>query len=485
LCAKILDFEIIEFNASDTRSKKSLQNLVREATISGSILGMFKKGKQSKKVLIMDEVDGMSSGDRGGSTELLDIIKNSGIPIICICNDRSAPKMKSLANHCLDLKFRRYYLLIRPTAQQLEKRMGVIAVKEGLNLGANAIGELNQSTSGDIRQILNILSTFRLSERNLTFDASKKMAQQAPKHIIMSPFDIAGKLFSQQNFRSTTMADKIDYYFQDYSLIPLMVQENYINMQPAISRETGLVGKKLAQHVIMMMANAAESVSMGDLLDTAQRNENQWGLLPIHAVISTIRPCFFTHGTMQGMIRFPSWLGQNSKQTKTKRILRELQTKMRLKVSCDKTQFGLEYLPVLSKRLTLPLVKGVEEIQGVIDLMDEYFLNREDWDGIIDLGYSNLLQGIETKTKSAFTRIYNKGVHPSPFTTSSSVGTKKTKAVVDVPDCDDLIVGEDDEEEEEEEDVGKDVKKVEKKVPKKRKSVGEASGSKGKAKKQK
>lgn len=175
MVARISDFEVIEFNASDTRSKKSLQSLVRESTISGSILGMFKKGKKSKKVLIMDEVDGMSSGDRGGSTELLDIIKKTGIPIICICNDRTAPKMKSLANYCLDLKFRRYLLLIRPTAQQLEKRMGVIAAKEGLNLGANAIGELNQSTSGDIRQILNILSTFRLSDRNLTFDASKKM----------------------------------------------------------------------------------------------------------------------------------------------------------------------------------------------------------------------------------------------------------------------------------------------------------------------
>lgn len=35
----------------------------------------------------MDEVDGMSS-DRGGSKALIDIIKLTKVPIICICNDR-------------------------------------------------------------------------------------------------------------------------------------------------------------------------------------------------------------------------------------------------------------------------------------------------------------------------------------------------------------------------------------------------------------
>ena len=37
----------------------------------------------------MDEVDGMAGNeDRGGILELINTIKNSKIPIICICNDR-------------------------------------------------------------------------------------------------------------------------------------------------------------------------------------------------------------------------------------------------------------------------------------------------------------------------------------------------------------------------------------------------------------
>jgi len=41
---------------------------------------------QDKAVLIMDEVDGMSGGDRGGVADLIASIKSSKVPIICICN---------------------------------------------------------------------------------------------------------------------------------------------------------------------------------------------------------------------------------------------------------------------------------------------------------------------------------------------------------------------------------------------------------------
>lgn len=54
----------------------------------------------------MDEVDGMSGNeDRGGVQELIALIKKSKIPIIAMCNDRNHPKIRSLANHCFDLRF--------------------------------------------------------------------------------------------------------------------------------------------------------------------------------------------------------------------------------------------------------------------------------------------------------------------------------------------------------------------------------------------
>ena len=51
-----------------------------------------------KTVLIMDEVDGMSGGDRGGIADLIASIKSSHIPIICLCNNKYSQKIKNLIN---------------------------------------------------------------------------------------------------------------------------------------------------------------------------------------------------------------------------------------------------------------------------------------------------------------------------------------------------------------------------------------------------
>ena len=39
--------------------------------------------------------------------ELVGLIKNTKIPIICMCNDRNHPKIRTLANYCFDLRFQR------------------------------------------------------------------------------------------------------------------------------------------------------------------------------------------------------------------------------------------------------------------------------------------------------------------------------------------------------------------------------------------
>ena len=39
--------------------------------------------------------------------ELIQIIKSSKIPIICLCNDRQHQKIRSLAGHCFDLRFQK------------------------------------------------------------------------------------------------------------------------------------------------------------------------------------------------------------------------------------------------------------------------------------------------------------------------------------------------------------------------------------------
>lgn len=117
LCARLGGYAVIELNASDVRSKKLLELSFQSAIDNTSLDGFF--GGASKKlfadqpdagekaVLIMDEVDGMSAGDRGGVGALNALIKKTKIPIICIANDSKSQKMRPLAPTTASLVFRK------------------------------------------------------------------------------------------------------------------------------------------------------------------------------------------------------------------------------------------------------------------------------------------------------------------------------------------------------------------------------------------
>jgi len=75
-----LDAEILELNASDLRNKKKVAEIVGPASRQKSL---FKKNK----ILLIDEVDGISARDRGGLGELLTIMQVSAFPVIITAND--------------------------------------------------------------------------------------------------------------------------------------------------------------------------------------------------------------------------------------------------------------------------------------------------------------------------------------------------------------------------------------------------------------
>ena len=67
--------------------------------------------------------------------------------------------------------------------------------------------------------------------------------------------------------------------------------------------------------VLELVDNAAESISDGDVVDRMiHGSQQQWSLMPTHAIFSFVRPASFAYGNMTDRSQFTSWLGQNSKQ---------------------------------------------------------------------------------------------------------------------------------------------------------------------------
>lgn len=317
LVAKLEGFDVVETNASDTRSKKLMEASLRGVLDTTSLLGFFAgegkkvEGDKKKLVLIMDEVDGMSAGDRGGVGALAAVAKKTKIPMILICNERRLPKMKPFDFIMADFKF------TRPTTEQVRSRIMTILFREKMKIPTQAIDALIEGSHADIRQVINMISTAKLDEQTMDFNDGKAMAKAWEKHVILKPWDIVGKILRPQMFAAsskTTLNEKIELYFNDHEFSSLMLQENYLKTQPSLLN--GITNPKEKKLKALELAeNAANAISEGDLVDRMiHGTQQQWSLMPTHAVFSFVAPASYVYGNFTERSGFTSWLGMNSKQ---------------------------------------------------------------------------------------------------------------------------------------------------------------------------
>lgn len=451
IVCKELGFEPHEFNASDCRNKGGVQALADSVMLANTMTKYFKlepgastakgtstsngasRSKTTKpgpslypegQVLIMDEVDGMSGGDRGGGQELIKMIKKSKVPIICIANDDSSPNMRSLAGNCVKLKFR------RPMVSQVSKRLAHIAQREGFwDIDTQTLERLAEGCQGDIRQMINLLQTWRTSSASLTFGQVKDRLQTEGKTVTQrSVFDLSKSFFAPgPDGSSNSLAARTDNYFQDSDIVGLFVQENYVSTARA-------------QSSLDALADAAESFSEGDLCNALIRKDQRWDLMPAAAIMGALRPGSIVSGALSGQLMFPSFLGNMSKGNKWKRIIQGLEMKVKaVKTSSGSARaFRLDYIPSLTTCLATPLIQhGTDGCEEVIDRLDAYYLQRDpDWVEILEAGvYAKgraPMDAIKGPVKSALAREYNAGQHARSTVTGARIGVKGSGAAADV-----------------------------------------------------
>ncbi|KAJ3679192.1 hypothetical protein LUZ60_017203 [Juncus effusus] len=422
LVTQMLGFQAIEVNASDSRGKAdskimkgisgSTANSIKELVNNATLNYGTDKGKNAKAVLIMDEVDGMSAGDRGGVADLIASIKLSKIPIICICNDRYSQKLKSLVNHCLLLNFR------KPTKQQMAKRLMQIANSEGVQVNEIALEELADRVNGDMRMAINQLQYMSLQMSVIKYDDVRERLKSSAKDEDISPFTAVDKLFGYDGGK-LRMDERLDFAMSDPDLVPLIIQENYINYKPCTLGKDEHGIKRLKA-----LARAAESIADGDIVNIQIRRYRQWQLSQASSFASTIVPAALMHGNRETLEpgernfnRFGGWLGKNSTMGKNIRLLEDVHTHVLAsqQTNLDRETLRVDYLSLLLRRLIDPLrtMSKDEAVQKVVEFMDMYSLSQEDFDTLVEVsklkGRPNPMEGIQAAVKSALTRAYKQG----------------------------------------------------------------------------
>ena len=180
--------EIFELNASDLRNKSNLQETLKPAIEQQSLIS-------NNKIILIDEVDGISGTDRGGIIELLYLIETTNYPVILTANDVWSKKLAPLRKKAdlAQLKEINY--------QTIKDILFNVLRKENLFLNQNIITKIAINAKGDVRAALNDLQTvskmkepelLELNERNKEtdiFNALKMIFKGKPSNEILATFN--------------------------------------------------------------------------------------------------------------------------------------------------------------------------------------------------------------------------------------------------------------------------------------------------------
>jgi len=122
---KEVNYDIIKYDAGDVRNKSLIETITNNNISNRNVLNMMNKTVK-RIAIVMDEIDGMNNGDKGGITSLIKLIRRKKTkkqklenmtmnPIICIGNYYIDKKIKELMKVC------NVFELKTPTTYQMSK----------------------------------------------------------------------------------------------------------------------------------------------------------------------------------------------------------------------------------------------------------------------------------------------------------------------------------------------------------------------------
>ena len=158
---KELNYDIVKYDACDNRNTSVIEDIARHNMSDKNILSIFNKNIK-KIAVIMDEIDGMNNGDKGGINTLIKLIRTKKTkkqkledltmnPIICIGNYKIDKKIKELMKVCNVIE------LNKPNDKQISEIIDKIMPKNTIEMNT----KLTDFVQGDLRKLNNIYYIYK------------------------------------------------------------------------------------------------------------------------------------------------------------------------------------------------------------------------------------------------------------------------------------------------------------------------------------
>ena len=120
-----MNYDTIIYNSSDTRNKTLFKSINNNNLSNHNVVDLM-NNRIKKIAIIMDEIDGMHTGDRGSMESLIKLIRPKktkkqkmedtiAVPIICIGNNKNDKKIRELIKACYSFE------ITPPSVQQINQ----------------------------------------------------------------------------------------------------------------------------------------------------------------------------------------------------------------------------------------------------------------------------------------------------------------------------------------------------------------------------
>ena len=221
-------FNVVELNASNHRKMSHIDKILNEINSKTTVHKLINNSNK-RNAIIMDEVDGLSIGEKSGLTRLLSYLKdkneNMYIPIICISNEKIDKKLKNLKKLC------HTFFINKPTNNQMLDIATNIVKEKELSYTKQGLNLLINKSNGDIRILKNLINLININFKNekLTSNIVKCIADQLSKqHYFKKKTDYLCDIIGHGHNREyiTNEIERHQFSLTEKSMISMILHEN-------------------------------------------------------------------------------------------------------------------------------------------------------------------------------------------------------------------------------------------------------------------
>lgn len=293
---KELNYDIIKYDAGDVRNKTLIDTITSNNIASQNVLDLMLK-KQKKIAIIMDEIDGMNNGDKGGITALIKLIRQKKTkkqrtehmtmnPIICIGNYYIDKKIKELMKVCNTFE------LVSPCQIQMSQVIQLKMPKILQIIDSNVYNKILAYVQGDLRKIEFIEKIYVKNPRLLNEDTLDNIFH-------MKSFNEDSKKITQKLITYPVSINEHNRFINetDRTIVALLWHENIVDVLSKTSNEIS----------IPFYLKILDNICFADFIDRITFQNQIWQFNEMSSLMKTFYNNYLFHkeiGKNEGKNKF-------------------------------------------------------------------------------------------------------------------------------------------------------------------------------------